>query len=133
MSRGEMTTSCSLELTRARVLWEDDQAKGARRSLPPGCPRAEVPSPARSGRFREADGPDRQQLADLRRSELHRQLHLEPSDISAHLYRISTEHNSNDAKRLFLRTFPAYPEIIQNSRRRFDQDESAGLLAHSLA
>jgi hypothetical protein len=57
-------------------------------------------------------------MADLRRSELHRQLHLEPSDIFAHLYRISTEHNSNDAKRLFLRTFPAYPEIIeQNSRR----------------
>jgi len=28
MSRGEMTTVCSLELTRARVLWEDDQANG---------------------------------------------------------------------------------------------------------
>src|ERR1700686_1781524 len=55
--------------------------------------------------------------ADLRRSELHRQLHLEPSDIFAHLYRISTEHNSNDAKRLFVRTFPAYPEIIEQSSR----------------
>src|ERR1035441_7090713 len=57
------------------------------------------------------------QLADLRRSELHRQLHLEPSDIFAHLYRISTEHNSNDATRLFLRTFPAYPEIIEHSHQ----------------
>jgi hypothetical protein len=54
-------------------------------------------------------------MADLTRSELHRQLHLEPSDIFAHLYRISTEHNSNDAKRLFLRTFPAYAAIIAAS------------------
>ena len=29
-------------------------------------------------------------VADLRRSELHRWPHLEPSDIFAHLYRIST-------------------------------------------
>ena len=54
-------------------------------------------------------------MADLRRSELHRRPRLEPSDIFVHLYRISTEHNSNDAKRLFLHTFPPYPEIIQNS------------------
>src|ERR1022692_4878183 len=53
--------------------------------------------------------------ADLSRSELHRQLHLEPSDIFAHLYRISTEHNSNDAKRLFLRGFLPYPRIIEDS------------------
>src|ERR1035437_1727000 len=53
--------------------------------------------------------------ADLRRSELHRRPRLEPSDIFVHLYRISTEHNSNDAKRLFLRIFPAYPEIISHS------------------
>jgi hypothetical protein len=72
-------------------------------------------------------------MADLRRSELRRLPHLEPSDIFAHLYRISTEHNSNDAKRLFLQAFPAYPEIISHSIRRIDQDESAGLLAHSLA
>jgi hypothetical protein len=58
---------------------------------------------------------------------------LEPSDIFAHLYRISTEHNSNDAKRLFLQAFPAYPEIINDSIRRIGQDKSAGLLAHSLA
>ena len=54
-------------------------------------------------------------MADLRRSELHRQLHLEPSDIFAHGYRISTEHNSNDAKRLSLRGFLSYPGIIEDS------------------
>jgi hypothetical protein len=56
-------------------------------------------------------------MADLRRSELHRQLHLEPSDIFAHGYRISTEHNSNDANRLFLNAFPPYPETIEKSSR----------------
>ena len=66
MSRGEMTTACSLELTRARVLWEDDQANGRGGVfLPDALARAEVPfAPARSGRFREADGPDRQQLPE---------------------------------------------------------------------
>jgi hypothetical protein len=53
--------------------------------------------------------------ADLRRSELNRRPHLEPSGIFTHLYRISTAHNSSDVKRLFLRAFPANPEIIEHS------------------
>src|ERR1039458_1218150 len=70
---------------------------------------------------------------DLRRSELHRRPHLEPSDIFAHLYRNSKATNSIDTNRLIPNAFPPYPEIISNSIRRIDQDESAGLLAHSLA
>jgi|SRR5271156_318045 hypothetical protein len=52
-------------------------------------------------------------MADLKRSELHRQLQSAPSDILAHLYRISTAHNSSGRKRLFLDAFPAYPGIIE--------------------
>ena len=64
MSRGEMTTACSLELTRARVLGGTTRPTGAAESSSRMPQSGSTLAPARSGRFREADGPDRQQLAE---------------------------------------------------------------------
>jgi hypothetical protein len=57
----------------------------------------------------------RLKLVDLRHSEPHRQVHLEPSNIYEDLYRISTAHNSSCRNRLFLYALPPYPEIINDS------------------
>jgi hypothetical protein len=62
--------------------------------------------------------PERRKVADLIRSgELFGAPRIVPR-LRRSLYRFSTEQYLINAKLLFLRTFPAYPEIISHSPRR---------------
>jgi hypothetical protein len=65
----------------------------------------------------ELNAPSDRKCPDLRRSREFSGVVRAERLFRRGLYRFSTEHNSNDAKRLFLRTFPAYPEIIEQSSR----------------
>src|ERR1017187_6913515 len=67
-------------------------------------------------------------MADLRRSEPHQPLHVAPPDILAHIYRISTDANPSNAKRLSLRGFLPYPRIIEDSIGVSSRGEEGGVV-----